>query len=100
LVRARSLTSTCATSLIFRDRRRGKWHYFRSSRGALFQVATEKPGFVIDEPVDELGWNLRLPTQELLRADLKRTLPPLVRDGAAPARMAVAHPEERGRRWP
>ncbi|MGH6944371.1 MAG: VOC family protein, partial [Geminicoccaceae bacterium] len=53
--------------------------YFRSPGGVLFEVATGEPGFAVDEPVDELGHNLRLPHQhEHLRARLERTLPPLV----------------------
>jgi glyoxalase family protein len=52
--------------------------YFRSPGGVLFEVATEEPGFTVDEPVAELGRSLRLPAQhEHLRADLERMLPPL-----------------------
>ena len=52
--------------------------YFRSPGGVLFEVATEEPGFTVDEPLAELGRNLRLPAwHEHLRAGLERTLPPL-----------------------
>lgn len=52
--------------------------YFRSPGGVLFEVATEEPGFTVDEPVAELGRNLRLPARhEHLRPELERTLPPL-----------------------
>jgi glyoxalase family protein len=52
--------------------------YFRSPGGVLFEVATEEPGFTVDEPVAELGRSLKLPAQhEHLRATLERTLPPL-----------------------
>lgn len=52
--------------------------YFRTPGGVLFEVATEEPGFTVDEPVAELGRNLKLPRQhEPLRAELERTLPPL-----------------------
>jgi len=52
--------------------------YFRTPGGVLFEVATEEPGFTVDEPVAELGRNLKLPPQhEPLRAELERTLPPL-----------------------
>jgi glyoxalase family protein len=52
--------------------------YFREPGGVLFEVATEEPGFAVDEPVDELGASLRLPPQhEHLRPQLLRTLPPL-----------------------
>jgi glyoxalase family protein len=52
--------------------------YFRSPGGVLFEVATEEPGFTVDEPVAELGTHLKLPPQhEHLRAEIERTLPPL-----------------------
>jgi glyoxalase family protein len=52
--------------------------YFRSPGGVLFEIATEEPGFTVDEPVAELGRNLKLPAQhEHLRAEIERTLPPL-----------------------
>jgi len=52
--------------------------YFRTPGGVLFEVATEEPGFTVDEPVAELGRNLKLlPQHEPLRAELERTLPPL-----------------------
>jgi len=52
--------------------------YFRTPGGVLFEVATEEPGFTVDEPVAELGRNLKLPAQhEPLRAELERSLPPL-----------------------
>ena len=52
--------------------------YFRSPGGVLFEIATAEPGFTVDEPLAELGRNLRLPAQhEHLRAELERILPPL-----------------------
>jgi glyoxalase family protein len=52
--------------------------YFRSSGGVLFEVATEEPGFTVDEPLAELGRSLKLPPQhEHLRATLEQTLPSL-----------------------
>jgi glyoxalase family protein len=52
--------------------------YFRSPGGVLFEVATDEPGFTVDEPVETLGRDLKLPRQhEHLRAHLERTLPPL-----------------------
>ena len=35
--------------------------YFREPGGVLFEIATDTPGFAIDEPVDMLGETLRLP---------------------------------------
>jgi glyoxalase family protein len=53
--------------------------YFRTPGGVLFEIATEGPGFTIDEPGASLGQALKLPGQhEHLRARLEQTLPPLV----------------------
>jgi len=52
--------------------------YFRTPGGVLFEVATDAPGFTVDEPAAKLGTSLKLPRQhEHLRAELERTLPPL-----------------------
>jgi glyoxalase family protein len=52
--------------------------YFREPGGVLFELATDNPGFAIDEPVSELGVNLKLPPQyEKHRAKIEEVLPPL-----------------------
>ncbi|MCB1507689.1 MAG: ring-cleaving dioxygenase [Hyphomicrobiaceae bacterium] len=52
--------------------------YFRSPGGVLFEVATEEPGFAIDEDPEALGTALKLPRQhEPLRARIEAVLPPL-----------------------
>lgn len=43
------------------DRQYFKSIYFREPGGVLFEIATDEPGFDIDEPLLELGRNLRLP---------------------------------------
>ena len=51
--------------------------YFRAPSGVLFEIATDAPGFLYDEPVDELGTHLKLPTWlEARRADIERSVPP------------------------
>lgn len=51
--------------------------YFRSPGGVLFEIATDSPGFAIDEPVAELGSSLRLPPWlEPRRAEIENVLPP------------------------
>ena len=35
--------------------------YFREPGGVLFEIATDNPGFTVDEPLDQLGTHLRLP---------------------------------------
>ena len=52
--------------------------YFREPGGILFEIATEGPGFTADEPVEQLGENLKLPPQyEEHRAEIERALPPI-----------------------
>jgi catechol 2,3-dioxygenase-like lactoylglutathione lyase family enzyme len=36
--------------------------YYREPGGVLFELATDAPGFVVDEPMDELGSQLKLPS--------------------------------------
>jgi glyoxalase family protein len=51
---------------------------FREPGGVLFEVATENPGFMVDETLRELGTHLLLPPQyESQRMQLQAHLPPL-----------------------
>lgn len=50
--------------------------YFREPGGVLFEIATDNPGFDIDESVEELGMGLKLPVQyENRREDIIKRLP-------------------------
>ena len=50
--------------------------YFREPGGVLFEIATDKPGFIIDEPLDSLGSSLRLPLWlESRRFEIEALLP-------------------------
>ena len=52
--------------------------YFREPGGVLFEIATENPGFTVDEPLGELGRHLKLPVQyDSVRSDIEKSLPPL-----------------------
>jgi glyoxalase family protein len=52
--------------------------YFREPGGVLFELATDNPGFDIDEAVSELGSHLKLPPMyEPSRERIERVLPPL-----------------------
>ena len=52
--------------------------YFREPGGVLFEIATDNPGFGIDEPFDKLGSTLLLPPQyESRRAEIEAVLPAL-----------------------
>ncbi|MNL65328.1 putative ring-cleaving dioxygenase MhqO [compost metagenome] len=53
--------------------------YFREPGGVLFELASENPGFAIDETVENLGSSLRLPKQyEPSRKEIEKILPKLV----------------------
>jgi glyoxalase family protein len=52
--------------------------YFREPGGVLFEIATDNPGFLIDEPYETLGTELRLPPWlEPHRGQLEKALPKL-----------------------
>lgn len=52
--------------------------YYREPGGVLYEIATDPPGFTIDEPVDHLGSTLKLPVWlEPRRVQIERDLPPL-----------------------
>ncbi|MCC9061566.1 ring-cleaving dioxygenase [Flavobacterium piscisymbiosum] len=49
--------------------------YFREPGGVLFEIATDNPGFTVDESLEELGQNLKLPAQyESQRASIENHL--------------------------
>ena len=52
--------------------------YFREPGGVLFEIATDPPGFAVDEPLEALGGELRLPPAlEHRRAQIEAVLPSL-----------------------
>lgn len=60
------------------DRKYFRSIYFREPGGVLFEIATDGPGFTVDEPLDRLGTSLQLPPQyEERRDDLSFNLPPI-----------------------
>lgn len=60
------------------DRAYFKSIYYREPGGVLFEIATDGPGFAIDEPVDQLGTKLGLPPHlEPHRAGIEAALPKL-----------------------
>jgi glyoxalase family protein len=53
--------------------------YFREPGGILFEIATNPPGFTVDENAEELGTHLVLPPWlESIRRDLERILPAII----------------------
>lgn len=52
--------------------------YYREPNGVLFEIATDGPGFTVDEPLETLGRQLKLPPwHEPRRAAIEAHLPPL-----------------------
>jgi glyoxalase family protein len=52
--------------------------YFREPGGILFEIATDPPGFAIDERPEDLGKHLKLPEWlEPMRRKLEQLLPPV-----------------------
>ncbi len=52
--------------------------YFREPGGVLFEIATDNPGFTVDESLNELGQGLKLPKQyEAMRGQIEESLPNL-----------------------
>ena len=52
--------------------------YFHEPGGVLFEIATDGPGFAIDEPKEHLGERLMLPPQyESYRSQIEAVLPPI-----------------------
>lgn len=52
--------------------------YFREPGGVLYEIATDNPGFTVDESVEHLGSQLVLPPwYEPHRASIEKALPPI-----------------------
>lgn len=63
-----------------RDRNYFKSIYFHEPGGILFEMATDSPGFAVDEPIENLGNSLMLPAgYERLRPRIEAALPALHR---------------------
>jgi glyoxalase family protein len=61
-----------------KDRNYFRSVYFREPAGVLFEIATDQPGFAVDEPVATFGRTLKLPRfLEPRRAEIEAKLPPL-----------------------
>jgi glyoxalase family protein len=61
-----------------KDRNYFRSIYFREPGGVLFEIATDVPGFAVDEPVSSLGAALKLPPAlEPRRKEIEAVLPAL-----------------------
>ncbi|TKB25126.1 ring-cleaving dioxygenase [Desulfopila sp. IMCC35006] len=68
-----------------RNRKYFKSIYFHEPGGVLFELATDPPGFAVDEPPEHLGRALQLPDDyEHMRSEIENNLPPLREDAASP----------------
>jgi len=64
------------------DRQYFRSIYFRAPDGLLLEIATDEPGFAVDEPEEELGHGLKLPAWlEEERESIEAALEPLGADG-------------------
>jgi glyoxalase family protein len=64
------------------DRQYFRSVYFREPGGILFEIATDIPGFAVDEPVETLGRDLKLPPfLESQRKKIEAVLPELMSAG-------------------
>ena len=64
------------------DRQYFRSVYVREPGGVLFEIATDPPGFAVDEPADALGRALMLPPQyEPQREQIERRLPAITVPG-------------------
>lgn len=73
LLRQKGLSVTPVT-----DRAYFRSIYFREPGGVLFEIATDAPGFAIDEAADNLGQSLKLPPRfETMRDAIESQLPRL-----------------------
>ena len=65
--------------------------YFREPGGVLFEIATDAPGFAIDEPIETLGEALKLPAWlEPRRGTIEQRVLPIELHKAGPAVEAAA----------
>ncbi len=59
--------------------------YFREPGGVLFELATDPPGFALDEPVESLGEELRIPQWlEAKRSAIEKRLVPITLHKSVP----------------
>lgn len=73
-----SLTEAGARVTPVQDRQYFRSIYFREPGGVLFEIATDPPGFQVDEDIDSLGTSLRLPPWlETSRDTIEQELPEL-----------------------
>ena len=83
--RDRLAAAGCRPTLVM-DRKTNKSVYFREPSRVLFELATDRPGFVF-EPADRLGESLMLVGDlEDRRAELERRFPPLANPRAGTAK--------------
>jgi len=60
--------------------------YFREPGGVLFELATDAPGFLLDEPIETLGEELRIPEWlEGRRKEIEKRLHPIELHKATPS---------------
>lgn len=72
------IRQTGALISVVRDRTYFQSIYYREPGRILFEIATQTPGFTVDEPLERLGEKLQLPPQfASRRSEIERALPAL-----------------------
>ncbi len=75
---AEALRSVGVATTPVMDRQYFRSIYFRIEGGLIFEIATDGPGFTVDEPHDMLGTSLKLPLHlEPRRSEIERHLVPI-----------------------
>ena len=76
LARREALVGSGVAVTEVRDRQYFRSIYFREPGGVLYEIATDGPGFTVDEPASKLGTSLKLPAHlERMRPRLEVALP-------------------------
>jgi glyoxalase family protein len=74
----KSLVDSRLSVTPIRDRKYFKSIYLHEPGGVLFEIATDPPGFAVDEPYESLGRDLKLPDQyKSMRTEIMSRLPNL-----------------------
>ncbi len=67
---------------------------FHEPGGVLFEIATDPPGFTVDEPYERLGRDLKLPARlEAIRTEIENRLPELSPTGIFDESIGPKHQE-------
>jgi len=87
----RRLVAAYLSVTTVRDRRYFRSIYFHEPGGVLFEIATDPPGFTVDEPAEVLGAKLQLPPWLEPRRQMLEARLPVLRLPPGPGQKARPH---------